>query len=163
MKKNNLKINKGLVSPLKGGFTLIELLVVVAILGILLAVVLAFSTSSRNKAKDSKMVTQIKGAQTQIDLYTGTRNAYTLGVCAVTPDTVFSSTNNGVGGLFKGLDLTDSRCYSNQGGTTWAIAIKTKTKAGAFCVDSLGVARTKDNLGVNYSNPADAITNTSCN
>ena len=47
------------------GFTLIELLVVISIIGVLASIVLAATTSSRNKAKDGKIVSDIQQESVQ--------------------------------------------------------------------------------------------------
>ena len=50
-------------------FTLIELLVVVAIIGILSSVVLASLNSAREKARDSRRLSDVRQIQTALDLY----------------------------------------------------------------------------------------------
>ncbi len=51
------------------GFTLIELLVVVAIVGILSSVILANLNGSRQKARDTKRIADVKSLQLALELY----------------------------------------------------------------------------------------------
>lgn len=51
------------------GFTLIELLVVIAIIGILASIVLASFTSARQRARDTRRITDIKSIQLALELY----------------------------------------------------------------------------------------------
>ena len=53
----------------KNGFTLMELLVVIAIIGILSSIVIASMTSARQKARDTKRVSDIKTLQLALALY----------------------------------------------------------------------------------------------
>ena len=53
---------------LKKGFTLIELLVVIAIIGILSAVVLTSLNSSRQKAQDTKQISDVKQVALAMEL-----------------------------------------------------------------------------------------------
>lgn len=63
------------------GFTLIELLVVIAIIGILSTLAVISLNNARTKAKDAKMVSDIKSIQTALELYYNDYNSYpaTLG------------------------------------------------------------------------------------
>jgi len=137
------------------GFTLIELLIVIAIIGILAGVIMAMTSSSRDKAYNSKVESQLKGALNQAELYAGPRAGFSQNTCAVTAGTLFDTANNGLGGLFKGLTLTGSRCVDN--GSSWAIAIPLRT-TGFWCVDSTGASRSKNNNGTSYDNLNSAIT-----
>ncbi|MDB5244177.1 MAG: gspG [Parcubacteria group bacterium] len=58
------------------GFTLIELLVVIAIIGILSAVVVAATSSSRIKSRDAARVSSIRQIQYALALYHSTNGAY---------------------------------------------------------------------------------------
>jgi type II secretion system protein G len=72
----------------KRGFTLIELLVVIAIIGILSSVVLASLNSARQKARDSKRLTDIAQIQTALELYFDSNGDYpttTEGIAALAP------------------------------------------------------------------------------
>lgn len=58
------------------GFTLIELIVVIGIIGILSTIVLANLNGSRQKARDSKRVADIKQLQLSLALYFDSRGKY---------------------------------------------------------------------------------------
>ena len=53
----------------KKGFTLIELLVVIAIIGLLSTLAVVALSSARQKARDSKRLSDIKQVQTALELY----------------------------------------------------------------------------------------------
>jgi prepilin-type N-terminal cleavage/methylation domain-containing protein len=63
---------------MKKGFTLIELLVVIAIIGILSGVVLTGLSSARTKAKDSRVISNLKQAKTVVELNRQNGNALKL-------------------------------------------------------------------------------------
>lgn len=63
----------------KKGFTILELLVVIAIIGILAAVVLAAVGSSRAKAADKAIISDLEGIRTQAELYLSTSPAKNYG------------------------------------------------------------------------------------
>ncbi len=136
------------------GFTLIELLVVVAIIGVLASVVLASLNSARTKGSDTKIKAQLDNMRAQAEFYTGTGTAVAaVTPCATTAGTLFDTANNGLGNLFNGLTLANTRCASATGlpssGVQWAVAAQTST--GAWCVDYTGVARDKTAGGVSYT------------
>lgn len=84
----------------KKGFTLIELLVVIAIIGLLSTLAVVALGSARQKARDSKRLSDLKQIQTALELYFTDHNAY--------PTTTVSST--------LGVDVT---CLGSNGlGTT---------------------------------------------
>lgn len=58
------------------GFTLIELLVVIAIIGLLSTLAVVALGSARQKANDSKRLSDIKQVQTALELYYTDHNAY---------------------------------------------------------------------------------------
>lgn len=53
---------------LKKGFTLIELLVVIAVIGILSGIVLTFMNSARLKARDARIISNVKNSKTILEL-----------------------------------------------------------------------------------------------
>ncbi len=60
---------KRYISSAKCGFTLIELLTVVAIIGILTSIVMTGLSSARQKARDSRRITDIKTIQLALEMY----------------------------------------------------------------------------------------------
>ncbi len=60
----------------KKGFTLIELLVVIAIIGLLSTLAVVALGSARQKARDSKRLSDLKQVQTALELYYTDNNAY---------------------------------------------------------------------------------------
>lgn len=68
----------------KKGFTLIELLVVIAIIGLLSTLAVVALGSARQKARDSKRLSDIKQIQTALELYYTDANSYPTTSAAVT-------------------------------------------------------------------------------
>ncbi|HBB38184.1 MAG: hypothetical protein UV82_C0007G0063 [Candidatus Magasanikbacteria bacterium GW2011_GWD2_43_18] len=60
----------------KKGFTLIELLVVIAIIGLLSTLAVVALGSAREKANDSKRLSDLKQVQTALELYYTDQNVY---------------------------------------------------------------------------------------
>ena len=60
----------------KKGFTLIELLVVIAIIGLLSTLAVVALSSAREKARDSKRLSDLKQIQTALELYYTDKGAY---------------------------------------------------------------------------------------
>jgi len=68
------------------GFTLIELLIVIAIIGVLSTIVLSALGSSQDKAKVSKVVTEVRDLRRVIELYFLDTGQYPLNDCTVGPN-----------------------------------------------------------------------------
>ena len=62
----------------KKGFTLIELLVVIAIIGLLSTLAVVALSSARQKARDSKRLSDLKQMQTALELYYTDKTAYPM-------------------------------------------------------------------------------------
>ena len=62
----------------KKGFTLIELLVVIAIIGLLSTLAVVALGSAREKARDSKRLSDLKQVQTALELYYTDNSAYPI-------------------------------------------------------------------------------------
>lgn len=67
----------------KKGFTLIELLVVIAIIGLLSTLAVVALGSARQKARDSKRLSDLKQVQTALELYFTDNNSYPIAAVAV--------------------------------------------------------------------------------
>lgn len=145
---------------MKKGFTLIELLVVIAIIGILAGVSMSYLGTSRTKAYDARLQSQLGAMRAQSYLYNGPLgNTYAASPCTTIGDTLFETANNGLGNLLKGLTLTNTRCASSAGlpflGASWAVAGITST--GAWCVDSTGASRNTALNGTPYTTDLETV------
>lgn len=67
------------------GFTLIELLVVIAIIGLLSTLAVVSLNNARQKARDSRRVSDIKSIQTALEMYYTDRNDYPVPDAANSP------------------------------------------------------------------------------
>lgn len=67
----------------KKGFTLIELLVVIAIIGLLSTLAVVALGSAREKARDSKRLSDLKQVQTALELFYTDQSAYPTGTAVV--------------------------------------------------------------------------------
>lgn len=77
----------------KKGFTLIELLVVIAIIGLLSTLAVVALGSARQKANDSKRLSDVKQVQTALELYYTDNNAYPAGSGISLGDTNYACLN----------------------------------------------------------------------
>ena len=117
----------------KKGFTLIELLVVIAIIGLLSTLAVVALGSAREKARDSKRLSDLKQVQTALELYYTDNNAYPTAATAVTLGSVNIACLNASGfaatgctSPYMGLVPTDpgstSYAYTSANGSTYSIA-----------------------------------------
>jgi len=67
------------------GFTLIELLVVIAIIGILSTLAVVSLNNARQKARDAKVVSDVKSIQTALELYFSDNSQYPATLSTTTP------------------------------------------------------------------------------
>ncbi len=129
----------------KQGFTLIELLVVVAIIGLLSTLAVVALGSAREKARDSKRLSDVKQVQTALELYYTDNNAYPAEASAVT----LGDTNNvclndadgftttGCADAYMGQVPADplssqSYTYESADGSTYEIAFTLEGAMGGF-------------------------------
>lgn len=140
----------------KKGFTLVELLVVIAIIGLLSTLAVVALSSARQKARDSKRMSDLKQIQTALEIYFNDHNQYpveatpiTLGVAATT-DCLSNPTNgdgdfeasgatceNAVMGVVP-EDPTPTQSYqysTDAGGTTYTIEATLEGVVGNFSGD----------------------------
>lgn len=118
----------------KKGFTLIELLVVIAIIGLLSTLAVVALGSARQKARDSKRLSDLKQIQTALELYYTDNNAYPTAATAITLGVGAAACLNGSGWQATGCatpylglapkDPQASKSYSyiSANGTTYSIA-----------------------------------------
>ena len=144
------------------GFTLIELLMVIAIIGIILAVVIASLSSARAKGVDASIKSSLVNIRSQAELYFtnngsyGTWNSgnpaicYSIAGAGILADTVIS----------KGLNAAmtsggnSSWCVVND--SSYAIAVGMKTGGMSWCIDSNKASRATS------TTPSAAIVNGVC-
>ena len=92
----------------KKGFTLIELLVVIAIIGLLATLAVVALNNARSKSRDAKRVSDIKQAQTALELYYSDQSGYpvatgNLGSSYVCLGTAGFATTSACPGAYMGL------------------------------------------------------------
>jgi len=135
------------------GFTLIELLVVIAIIGILASIVLVSLNSARQKGKDTRIISDVKEIQTQIETEASSGGLYqtgaTLCVAAnvaavggdITPNASsvncnqLSSDATANGGSTK---IRTDTAAPTTGFKAYAVYSALNSAGTSFCVDSTG-------------------------
>jgi len=129
----------------KKGFTLIELLVVIAIIGLLSTLAVVALGSAREKARDSKRLSDLKQIQTALELYYTDNNAYPIEAAAVAlgktnyvclDEDGFGLTCDAGGTTYMGLVPTDPQTgdytYAISDGTTYSITATLEGTVGSL-------------------------------
>ena len=131
----------------KKGFTLIELLVVIAIIGLLSTLAVVALSSAREKARDSKRLSDLKQIQTALELYYTDENAYPIVAAATTlgdDATADCLDGGGITGAcatlptYMGLVPADPQTgttdyiYAVENGTTYTISAELEGTVGAL-------------------------------
>ncbi len=131
------------------GFTLIEMLVVIAMIGLLSAVVLVALGPSRNKAKDTRIISDINQIRSVMETrYSPTSNTY---VITAVNDCAGTSGSTDIDTALKDISTNNgSECKINLTATSNGYAVSAKTASGgSYCADSSGkVASSTATLGV---------------
>jgi len=145
----------------KKGFTLIELLVVISIIGLLSSVVLASLANARLKGADGAIKSDMNSIRTTAGLdyetfggkYNTTGNQVYTNVCStvVTPGTILVNINKAVVHMKSVNGNQEAQCNINAAGSAYMIAVPMRTTNTFWCIDSTGVSRSKNAVGVNYS------------
>lgn len=129
------------------GFTLIELLVVIAIIGILASIVLVSLSGARNRAKDTRIISEMSQIRSLAELFYNEQNPNTYsGVEGDTRYTKISADITSQGGaLSQVVGANDYCAYST-------LVTQSGGAAQWYCVDSTGTATTTavDPSGVGY-------------
>lgn len=146
------------------GFTLIELLVVISIISLLSSILLASLSTSRQKAKDAAIRSQLKQIASQAELFRATSpddrygSCYDVNDCPIIGGAACASGGSmflsaGMKALIdniKTISGTNPLCaavpYPSPSGnaTSWAVSATLTDGVTSFCVDSSGQAG--DNL-----------------
>lgn len=115
------------------GFTLVELLVVIAIIGLLLTAAVASFAYVRERARDTKRVSDMKTLQKALEIYLTTNARYPIAAadtCLTNADTISQSLKN-AGAMIEVptdpyapwvADPTHCYLYKQNDGTTFQIA-----------------------------------------
>jgi prepilin-type N-terminal cleavage/methylation domain-containing protein len=124
----------------KKGFTLIELLVVIAIIGILSSVVLSSLSTSRTKALDAKVQSQLSAIRDAAELYNITNGNYGAATNSCTGG-MFADTASGLAGLTTPVVASaTSSIECNSSGTAYAVSEAMSASSTYWCVDNTGAS-----------------------
>lgn len=137
-------MNKKAISATKQGFTLIELLVVIAIIGLLSTLAVVALGSAREKARDSKRLSDLKQVQTALELYYTDNNGYptaassTLGTgsFACLDSTGFGTSGSCAADAYMGQVPSDpsngTYVYNSTASTTYTISATLEGTVGGL-------------------------------
>lgn len=129
----------------KKGFTLIELLVVIAIIGLLSTLAVVALSSARQKARDSKRLSDLKQIQTALELYYTDNNAYPTAAGGINLGTTnyiclnsaAGFTTTGCADAYMGLVPTDPQStqnyvYTSAAGATYTVVATLEGQVGSL-------------------------------
>ena len=158
--------NQKLMKTNQKGFTLIELLVVIAIIGILATMSVVALNSAREKARDSRRLSDIKNIQTALEMYYSSNNEYPSSTSVNTIGDGSSPLNDEIGNTMADIPANpephgDGSCPSDaeykyvtddNGGTTYTIMYCLGTsasleQAGIHCATPAGISEERSGDG----------------
>ncbi|MBL7053467.1 MAG: type II secretion system protein [Candidatus Portnoybacteria bacterium] len=93
------------------GFTLMELLVAIAIIGILSSIVLTSMSSTRERAKDGRRISDIKQIQLALELYYDVNSSYPAGIYGGELNTFLKVSNDPNGDPYFYFQLSSGQDY----------------------------------------------------
>lgn len=116
------------------GFTLIELLVVIAIIGILSTLAVFSLNNARQKARDAKIVSDIRSIQTQLELYYNDNGVYPSTDIFVTGTLVSGSTTyiDKIPTSPNSIAYTYASSTTTGGGPSYHISYSLESAAGSI-------------------------------
>lgn len=113
------------------GFTLIEMLVTIAIVGILSATVLTALGPSRNKAKDTRIVSSLNQMRVLAEIYYGKSGSYTGFSADVSVQALLDDINKNGGNGASVITVSSD-------GFSYTLASRLASGGEHYCVDSNG-------------------------